>query len=73
MSHLDIVKRLSPELRLPSLNNILTSVGEEIYILHEKEDWTLNILDVYGSTAVLQIFQRPTQSIVRYKIYLSPI
>ena len=46
---LDIVKSLTTELRLSSLNNILTSVVEEIYILHEKEDWVLDMSDVYGS------------------------
>ena len=36
---LDIVKSLTTELRLSSLNNILSSVIEEIYALHEREDW----------------------------------
>ena len=42
---LDIVKSLTSELRLSSLNNILTSVVEEIYVLHEKEDWVLDMSD----------------------------
>ena len=46
---LDIVKSLTTELRLSSLNNILTSVVEEIYVLHEKEDWVLDMSDDYGS------------------------
>ena len=46
---LDIVKNLTTELRLSSLNNILTSVVEEIYVLHEKEDWVLNMSDLHGS------------------------
>jgi len=46
---LDIVKSLTSELRLSSLNNILTSVVEEIYVLHEKEDWVLDMSDEDGS------------------------
>ena len=42
---LDIVKSLTSELRLSSLNNILSSVVEEIYVLHEKEDWVLDMSD----------------------------
>ncbi len=34
---------------MSGFNNILTSVVEEIYILHEKEDWVLDMSDVYGS------------------------
>ena len=46
---LDIVKNLTSELRLSSLNNILTSVVEEIYVLHEAEDWALHMSDEFGS------------------------
>lgn len=55
---LDIVKSLTTELRLSSLNNILTSVVEEIYLLHEKEDWVQDISDEYGSiTSLPGVFQ----------------
>ena len=40
---LDIVKNLTTELRLASLNNILSTLVEEIYILHEKETWAEDI------------------------------
>ena len=46
---LDIVKNLTSELRLSTLNNILTSVVEEIYVLHEKEDWILDMTDEHGA------------------------
>jgi len=46
---LDIVKNLTTELRLSSLNNILTSVVEETYVLHEKEDWSQDVSDQHGS------------------------
>jgi len=45
---LDIVKSLTTELRLSSLTNILTSVVEETYLLHEKEDWAQDVSDDYG-------------------------
>ena len=40
---LDIVKNLTTELRLASLNNILSTLVEEIYILHEEETWAEDI------------------------------
>jgi len=46
---LDIVKNLTTELRLSSLNNILTSVVEEVYVLHERENWVLDMSDNHGS------------------------
>lgn len=55
---LDIVKALTTELRLSSLNNILTSVVEEIYVLHEREDWVQDVSDEHGSiTALPATFQ----------------
>merc|ERR1712142_982330 len=55
---LDIVKNLTTELRLSSLNNILTSVVEEIYVLHEKEDWVQDVSDEYGSiTNLPKVFE----------------
>ena len=55
---LDIVKSLTTELRLSSLNNILTSVVEETYLLHEREDWRQDVSDQYGSiTALPGVFQ----------------
>ena len=68
---LDIVKSLTTELRLPSLNNILTPVVGEIYILLEKEDWMLDMSDVYGS--ITNLSKTNKEYFVRYKIYLSPI
>ena len=68
---LDIVKSLTTEPRLPSLNNILTSVVGEIYILLEKEDWMLDMSDVYGS--ITNLSKTNKEYFVRYKIYLSPI
>jgi len=50
---LDIVKNLTTELRLSSLNNILTSVVEETYILHEREDWQQELSDHHGATTAL--------------------
>jgi hypothetical protein len=40
---LDIVKNLTTELRLASLNTILSTLVEEIYVLHEKETWVEDI------------------------------
>ncbi len=40
---LDIVKNLTTELRLASLNTILGTLVEEIYVLHEKETWVEDI------------------------------
>jgi len=66
---LDIVKNLTTELRLSSLNNILTSVVEEIYVLHEKEDWVQDISDEYGSiTNLPKVFENlVVESIVLIK------
>jgi len=66
---LDIVKNLTTELRLSSLNNILTSVVEEIYILHEKEDWVQDVSDEYGSiTNLPKVFENlVVESIVLIK------
>jgi len=50
---LDIIKNLTTELRLSSLNNILNAVVEETYILHEKEDWSQDISDEYGAVTKL--------------------
>jgi len=55
---LDIVKSLTTELRLSSLNNILSSVIEEIYALHEREDWAQDVSDEHGCiTALPGVFQ----------------
>jgi hypothetical protein len=46
---LDIVKNLTTELRLASLNTILSTLVEEIYVLHEKETW---VEDIRCATAI---------------------
>ena len=50
---LDIIKNLTTELRMSSLNNILNAVVEETYVLHEKEDWTQDVSDEYGAVTKL--------------------
>ena len=52
---LDIIKNLTTELRLSSLNNILSAVVEETYILHEKEDWAQDVSDEYGAVTHLPV------------------
>lgn len=55
---LDIVKNLTTELRLACLNSILSSLVEEIYILHEKETWAEDISDEYGAvTSLPKLFE----------------
>jgi len=52
---LDIIKNLTTELRLSSLNNILNAVVEETYILHEKEDWSQDVSDEHGAVTNLPL------------------
>jgi len=50
---LDIVKTLTTDLRMSSMNNILNTVVEETYVLHEKEDWLQHISDQHGAVTKL--------------------
>ena len=59
---LDIVKSLTTELRVASLNNILTSVVEETYILHEREDWQLVMSDNTGAITNLPALYQVTMT-----------
>ena len=63
---LDIVKSLTSELRLSSLNNILTSVVEEIYVLHEKEDWVLDMSDQ------VNIFSQIANMFWKFQLFFPP-
>ena len=38
------------------MNNILNTVVEETYVLHEKEDWVLDMMDEYGAITNLPKF-----------------
>jgi len=50
---LDMIKSLTTELRMCSLNNILNAVVEETYVLHEKEDWVQDVSDEHGAVTKL--------------------
>jgi len=52
---LNILKNLTTELRLSSLNSILSAVVEETYILHEKENWAQDVCDEYGAVTALPV------------------
>jgi len=50
---LDIIKNLTTDLRVSCLQNILTSVIQQVHILHEKEDWHQDVSDLHGSITLL--------------------
>lgn len=50
---LDIIKALTTDLRIQSLQVIFQTVIDEIHLLHEKEDWKQDITDQYGSITEL--------------------
>ena len=67
---LDIVKNLTTDLRVSCLNNILTSVIQQVHLLHEKEDWQQDISDKHGSITLLPaVFQSVvTEAILLIKV-----
>ena len=50
---LDIVKRLSTDMRLQCLQMIFQTVIDEVHLLHEKEEWKQEITDKHGAITQL--------------------